>query len=113
MPASPSRSARPACSAISTAWRPWAEAGRTTTDVMSVASRRARWGRRPVSAAKACSISSRARSLGRPFCLFVSLVNPHDIGFFPDGWKEAGYRREDFAGLGIDLPATLGDDLAR
>ncbi|MCC6776196.1 MAG: sulfatase-like hydrolase/transferase [Hyphomicrobiales bacterium] len=55
---------------------------------------------------------ARARTLGRPFCLFVSLVNPHDIGFYPDGWKDAGYRREDFATLGIDLPPNLADDLS-
>ena len=55
---------------------------------------------------------SRASMLGRPFCLFVSLVNPHDIGFFPDGWKDGGYRREEFAGLGIDLPPNFADDLA-
>jgi choline-sulfatase len=55
---------------------------------------------------------SRARTLGRPFCLFVSLVNPHDIGFYPDGWKDAGYLREDFATLGIDLPPNFSDDLS-
>ncbi len=55
---------------------------------------------------------SRASMLGRPFCLFVSLVNPHDIGFFPDGWQDGGYRREDFAGLGINLPPNFADDLA-
>jgi choline-sulfatase len=52
---------------------------------------------------------ARAGSLGRPFCLFVSLVNPHDIGFYPDGW---GYRREEFASLGIDLPPNFSDDLS-
>ena len=55
---------------------------------------------------------ARASSLGRPFCLFVSLVNPHDIGFFPEGWKEGGYRREDFASLGIALPPNFNDDLS-
>lgn len=54
---------------------------------------------------------ARARALDRPFCLFVSLVNPHDIGFYPDGWKDGGYRREDFADLGIDLPPNFADDL--
>ena len=54
---------------------------------------------------------ARAHTLDRPFCLFVSLVNPHDVGFFPDGWKEGGYRREDFAVLGINLPPNLADDL--
>lgn len=55
---------------------------------------------------------ARARTLGRPFCLFVSLVNPHDIGFFPDGWNDGGYRREDFAMLGIELPPNFADDLS-
>jgi len=55
---------------------------------------------------------SRARTLGGPFCLFVSLVNPHDIGFFPDGWKDGGYRREDFATLGIDLPPNFADAMS-
>jgi len=55
---------------------------------------------------------ARVHLLERPFCLFVSLVNPHDIGFFPDGWKDGGYHREEFAALGIDLPPNLVDDLA-
>jgi arylsulfatase A-like enzyme len=55
---------------------------------------------------------ARARTLDRPFCLFVSLVNPHDIGFYPDGWQHGGYRREEFAHLGIGLPPNLADDLA-
>jgi choline-sulfatase len=54
---------------------------------------------------------ARARTLDRPFCLFISLVNPHDIGFYPDGWQDGGYRREDFADLGIDLPKNYADDL--
>jgi choline-sulfatase len=52
-----------------------------------------------------------ARAHTRPFCLFVSLVNPHDIGFYPDGWKDGGYQREEFADLGIDLPPNFADDL--
>jgi choline-sulfatase len=47
----------------------------------------------------------------RPFFLAVSLVNPHDIGFYPIGWVAGGYEREDFAGLGIELPANYRDDL--
>jgi choline-sulfatase len=54
---------------------------------------------------------SRARDLGSPFCLFVSLVNPHDVGFYPDGFAAGGYRREDFADLQIDLPPNFVDDL--
>lgn len=53
----------------------------------------------------------RARALQRPFCLFVSLVNPHDIGFFPDGWEAGGYKRAEFATLQIELPPNFADDL--
>ncbi len=63
-------------------------------------------------------LKGRAGRSDRPFCLFVSLVNPHDIGAFPgDGgkvptWEQAGYRREDFAGLGVKLPENYADDLS-
>jgi len=46
-----------------------------------------------------------------PFCLFVSLVNPHDVSIFPRLWREAGYSREGFADLGISLPENLEDSL--
>lgn len=52
------------------------------------------------------------RGSRRPFALFVSLVNPHDITFFPTGWDQGGYALEDFAGLGVDLPGNFGDSLA-
>jgi choline-sulfatase len=55
-------------------------------------------------------LGKRRRS-GRPFCLFVSLVNPHDIGLYPTGWQEAGYQLSDFENLGIDLPANVQDPL--
>jgi choline-sulfatase len=62
-------------------------------------------------------LQNRARKLDKPFCMFVSLVNPHDIGVYPGSWMkpsawiQAGYRREDFAGLGIKLPSNYADDL--
>jgi arylsulfatase A-like enzyme len=46
-----------------------------------------------------------------PFCLFVSLVNPHDIAFYPNGWDVGGYHLEDFANLGIELPSNYADQL--
>jgi choline-sulfatase len=49
----------------------------------------------------------------QPFCLFVSLVNPHDIVFYPEGWDDAGYVSEDFADLPIELPPSAIDDLSR
>ncbi len=47
----------------------------------------------------------------KPFCLFISLVNPHDAWVYPTLWEQAGYKKEDFANLGIDLPSNYEDDL--
>jgi choline-sulfatase len=58
-------------------------------------------------------LKNRAPKLGRPFCLFVSLVNPHDVYVYPGYWKKAGYKHEDFANLGIDLPPNYADDLLK
>jgi arylsulfatase A-like enzyme len=63
-------------------------------------------------------LRQRAVKRDRPFCLFVSLVNPHDIGVFPGSWmhpvawEQGGYRREHFANLGIKLPPNYDDDLS-
>ena len=48
----------------------------------------------------------------RPFALFVSFVNPHDITFFPNGWEDLDFGPEDLADLEVDLPPNAGDDLA-
>jgi arylsulfatase A-like enzyme len=58
-------------------------------------------------------LENRAPKLGRPFCLFVSLVNPHDVYVYPKSWRAAGYRYEDFAHQGIDLPPNHEDDLLK
>src|SRR5262249_30480890 len=57
-------------------------------------------------------LNSRARKLTKPFCLFVALVNPHDVYVYPSLYEKAGYRREDFANLGIGLPPNADDDLS-
>ena len=63
-------------------------------------------------------LKNRAPKLGKPFCLFISLVNPHDIGVYPgswmkpSAWEQAGYRREDFTHLGVKLPSNYADDLS-
>ena len=49
--------------------------------------------------------------LPEPFCLIVSLVNPHDVLGYPGSYEEGGFRREEFAGLGVPLPATLDENL--
>ncbi len=46
-----------------------------------------------------------------PFCLFVSLVNPHDVSIFPRLYEQAGYSREQFEHLGIELPSNFADPL--
>lgn len=47
----------------------------------------------------------------KPFCLFISLVNPHDIWVYPTLWEKAGYKKEDFVNMGIALPDNYKDDL--
>jgi len=57
-------------------------------------------------------LKSRAGKRDKPFCLFVSLVNPHDVYVYPNEWKDAGYQYEAFANLGIELPPNYSDDLS-
>jgi arylsulfatase A-like enzyme len=61
----------------------------------------------------------------KPFCLVVSLVNPHDVLSYPgtagayvtiDGqqvplYQAAGYNDEDFMNLPIDVPETVNESL--
>ena len=50
----------------------------------------------------------------RPFCLIISLLNPHDISLYPSGWFEAGYQTALFNGSefdGITLPESYNDTL--
>lgn len=48
----------------------------------------------------------------KPFCLFVSFVNPHDVWVYPKHWNSAGYKHEKFANVGISLPDNYHDDLS-
>ncbi len=47
-----------------------------------------------------------------PFCLIVSLVNPHDVYVYPSAINISGYDPEQFASLPIELPATWNEDLS-
>ncbi len=60
----------------------------------------------------------------KPFCLILSLVNPHDVLAYPgtggattsDGqllYQAGGYKDEDFMHLPIDRPPTWNEDLSR
>jgi arylsulfatase A-like enzyme len=59
----------------------------------------------------------------KPFCLIVSLVNPHDVQGYPGRgtqnllrrkptYEQAGYKLEEFEELPIDLPPTVDEDLS-
>lgn len=49
--------------------------------------------------------------LSEPFCLVVSLVNPHDVLGYPAQHIRGGYDESEFRDLGVELPATLDEDL--
>src|SRR4029077_21098112 len=44
--------------------------------------------------------------LPEPFCLVVSLVNPHDVLGYPAQYERGGYALEEFRPLGVGLPET-------
>ncbi|MDG1333817.1 MAG: sulfatase-like hydrolase/transferase [Crocinitomicaceae bacterium] len=49
-----------------------------------------------------------------PFCLIISLLNPHDVSLYPTGWQEAGYQNAVFSGpefKNISLPKSYKDTL--
>jgi arylsulfatase A-like enzyme len=48
----------------------------------------------------------------QPFCLVLSLANPHDICFYPTPFRVAGFHERDFRDLPIDLPGNWQDTLA-
>jgi choline-sulfatase len=50
--------------------------------------------------------------LPEPFCLVVSLVNPHDVLGYPASYEAGGYSAEEFRDLGVELPATMDEDLS-
>ncbi len=56
-------------------------------------------------------VAVRDKKEQKPFCLFISLVNPHDVWIYPIGWKDAGYRLEEFENMGISLPDNFNDTL--
>jgi choline-sulfatase len=51
------------------------------------------------------------QDLPEPFCLVVSLVNPHDVLGFPAQHVRGGYPEDGFLDLGVRLPPTVDEDL--
>ena len=58
------------------------------------------------------SAGSREKGLPEPFCLVVSLVNPHDVLGYPASYEAGGYSAAEFRDLGVDLPPTVDEDLS-
>jgi arylsulfatase A-like enzyme len=50
-------------------------------------------------------------SLPEPFCLVVSLVNPHDVLGYPASYEAGGYSPSEFRDLGVGLPPTVDENL--
>ena len=50
-------------------------------------------------------------SLPEPFCLIVSLVNPHDVLGYPASYRAGGYSDKEYRGLGVQLPPTVDENL--
>ncbi len=50
-------------------------------------------------------------SLPEPFCLVVSLVNPHDVLGYPASYERGGYSTPEFRDLEVGLPPTVDEDL--
>ncbi len=49
--------------------------------------------------------------LPEPFCLIVSLVNPHDVLGYPASYVRGGYTRDEFRDLGVGLPPTIDENM--
>jgi len=51
------------------------------------------------------------QNLPEPFCLVVSLVNPHDVLGFPAQHTRGGYKEGGYLDLGVELPPTVDESL--
>ncbi len=50
--------------------------------------------------------------LPEPFCLVLSLVNPHDVLGYASSYREGGYDVSEFRQTGVELPPTIDEDLS-
>jgi choline-sulfatase len=50
--------------------------------------------------------------LPEPFCLIVSLINPHDVLGYPASYERGGYDVSEFRQLGVQLPPTVDEELS-
>lgn len=47
----------------------------------------------------------------KPYCLVLSLVNPHDVLAYPKSAATSGYHPDSWSGREIELPATVNENL--
>src|SRR3989338_758975 len=55
----------------------------------------------------------RAAGDHQPYCLILSLVNPHDVLAYPKTAATSGYHPSSWSGRDIKLPGTFGEELLR
>jgi choline-sulfatase len=55
--------------------------------------------------------AKRAQGNHKPYCLILSLVNPHDVLAYPNTAGTSGYHPDSWSGREIGLPATVGENL--
>ena len=51
-------------------------------------------------------------NLPEPFCLVVSLINPHDVLGYPAQFESGGYTLDEVREIEIPLPPTIDEDLS-
>jgi choline-sulfatase len=52
------------------------------------------------------------QDLPEPFCLVVSLINPHDVIGYPAQFETGGYTLDEVREIEVPLPPTLDEDLS-
>ena len=52
------------------------------------------------------------QDLPEPFCLIVSLINPHDVLGYPAQFEKGGYTFDDVREIEVPLPPTVDEDLS-
>ena len=50
--------------------------------------------------------------LPEPFCLVVSLINPHDVLGYPAQFERGGYTLDEVREIEVPLPPTVDEDLS-
>ena len=57
--------------------------------------------------------AKRAKGIHQPYCLIISLVNPHDVLAYPKTAGTSGYHKDSWSGREIGLPETVNEPLLR